>query len=336
MYTLTFLATSALLSASYTGAKPLYPHQKVVAREITTRAVSCFPLQVADASKRQSEARSCISVAGTDPLSHHQVPAWHKVTEYLDKTYGKGYDTLHFNDAQLRFPFASLLSLMYLSIPLSLSEEAGLCADEPRCSTSKAEIQGNVDGTNQTVSFLEKIGTEQKTSWTITKESTVGFGVEFSLGFEIPKIGSGGVSVHVDAEFKNTRSDSFETTSTNMRETKFEFVNRDGQQCKFEIESQSCTATATGTAPVIAKGQLLAKYPNRRQSAENADYGEHYHWFVNLEDVLTEEERTSWIEFQGPVSVSSNAAYQTDCAPVTDVCAAPVVAGTVKAQGVPV
>ncbi|KAJ3531615.1 hypothetical protein NMY22_g8081 [Coprinellus aureogranulatus] len=307
MYTLTFLATSALLSASYTGAKPLYPHQKVVAREITTRAVSCFPLQVADASK---------------------LPAWHKVTEYLDKTYGKGYDTLHFNDAQ--YPQRTADACMDVaSVPIRF-------ADEPRCSTSKAEIQGNVDGTNQTVSFLEKIGTEQKTSWTVTKESTVGFGVEFSLGFEIPKIGSGGVSVHVDAEFKNTRSDSFETTSTNMRETKFEFVNRDGQQCKFEIESQACTATATGTAPVIAKGQLLAKYPNRRKSAENADYGEHYHWFVNLEDVLTEEERTSWIEFQGPVSVSSNAAYQTDCAPVTNVCAAPVVAGTVKAQGVPV
>lgn len=35
--------------------------------------------------------------------------------------------------------------------------------------------------------------------------------------------------------------------------------------------------------------------------------------FVALERILTLEERTSYIEFQGPVSVANSAAYQTDC-----------------------
>lgn len=35
--------------------------------------------------------------------------------------------------------------------------------------------------------------------------------------------------------------------------------------------------------------------------------------FVPLESALTLEERTSYIEFQGPVSVANSAAYQTDC-----------------------
>lgn len=48
-----------------------------------------------------------------------------------------------------------------------------------------------------------------------------------------------------------------------MRETKFEFVNKDGHSCKLEVESESCTATALGSAPVVAKGRIFVKYPNR-------------------------------------------------------------------------
>lgn len=109
LYTLTVLATSALMSSTVVGAKPVYPHQKAV-RQITTQSASCYPLQLADASKCELTVTmsSCpgpgVLFTSADSGSLCTVPAWYKIKEYLDKTYGEGYDTLHFNDPQVCIP----------------------------------------------------------------------------------------------------------------------------------------------------------------------------------------------------------------------------------------
>ncbi|KAJ3536754.1 hypothetical protein NMY22_g5897 [Coprinellus aureogranulatus] len=299
MHGATFLSLRSLavltlwagLSLTLSTAKPVYLPGST-GQELKARAVSCFPLSRDEASR---------------------LPGWPKIQDFFARTSGDNYDALELNYPET--PDRPADGCMDVAeIPINY-------AAEPSCTTSEQLLQGTVDGTTQTITFTEKVGTEQKTSWTVTnattiaaEESSIGVGVEFSVNFGFPGFG-GSVTTSVNAVFTNTRSNTFETTSSNMIETKFEFVNNDGQQCSFHKSTTACTATSSGRAPIIAKGTILARYPDPVPRVDLPDEGSHYYWFANFEDILSEEERTSWIEFQGPATLSSVTAYGTDCTP---------------------
>ncbi|KAF6743706.1 hypothetical protein DFP72DRAFT_1052702 [Ephemerocybe angulata] len=273
---------------------------QIFAATIITVSTFLFPVS---GRRRSRQARFCCPQQNRASVS--RLPAWNKIVQYAEDQWGKGAK-FHLNDPQ--YPDRIADGCMdAASIPIRY-------ADQPRCSTSNRQIQGSSDGTNQTIAFTQTIGDDSKTSWTVTKESSLAVNAQFKAMFDFPAVAKFEASVSTTGTFRNMRTDTFETTYTSKQDTKFEFVNRDGFECKFEVETTSCATTAMGEAPVIATGTVLAAFDNKRKRKGNGSEGAHYHWFIDFETVLTPEERTSFVEFQGPASLTSSTAYQTNCA----------------------
>ncbi|KAF6753592.1 hypothetical protein DFP72DRAFT_900931 [Ephemerocybe angulata] len=280
VFAATLITLSTLLSPAFGSPTPA--GVEAALNRIVPRSVSCSPLDLQQVSR---------------------LPAWHKIVQYAEDQWGKGGKFL-LNDPQYPDRFANGC-LDEASVPVQYN-------GPPTCNTANRQIQGSSDGTNQTITFIQTIGDDSKTSWTVTKESSLAVTAEFKVTFDYPpaKIEA---SLSATGTWRNQRSDSFETTYSNKQETKFEFVNRDGFDCKFEVETTSCAMTAMASAPIIAKGTVLVAFDNKRKRKGNGSEGAHYHWFIDFETVLTPEERTSWVDFQGPVSLTSSTAYQTNC-----------------------
>ncbi|RXW20472.1 hypothetical protein EST38_g5383 [Candolleomyces aberdarensis] len=101
-----------------------------------------------------------------------------------------------------------------------------------------------------------------------------------------------------------------------MQEITVTYENKDGDQCKLEIDTQTCRATGKGVVPVVASGFVWFYYPSPRASKNNPGGSKHYHWALQLSSVLTEAERTSMIEFQGPLNAVSKTAHALNCTPL--------------------
>ncbi|KAJ2933524.1 hypothetical protein H1R20_g3558, partial [Candolleomyces eurysporus] len=231
------------------------------------------------------------------------VPAWNKVVEYARDTWGEGGGPT-------------------LNPPEYADRGADACMNEPRikiqwaqqpsCSSMKTLGEGTSKGADATISFVQKTGSEQSGSWTVTKSSEITNSISFNVGFEYSGF-SAGMETSFSATVKNER---FTMSNNNMQETTVTYENKDGNQCKLEIDTQTCRATGKGVVPIKASGFVWFYYPSPRASKNNPGGSKHYHWAVQLSRVLTEEERTSLIEFQGPMNTISKTAHALNCTPL--------------------
>ncbi|KAJ3549913.1 hypothetical protein NMY22_g706 [Coprinellus aureogranulatus] len=100
-----------------------------------------------------------------------------------------------------------------------------------------------------------------------------------------------------------------------------------------------CTPAIVGDSaavvPVTAKGVALATFAEPRPRLDNPTGPKSSTWFVDLETILSEEDRTSTILLQGPLDTLQKIAFQTDCLPV-GAEGVPAVNGRVEAVGVAV
>ncbi|RXW16180.1 hypothetical protein EST38_g9667 [Candolleomyces aberdarensis] len=132
---------------------------------------------------------------------------------------------------------------------------------------------------------------------------------------------------------RNEQSKTTENTSGKISKQHYEFDNEDGKQCKMTVETSTCAATAAGSVPVVAKGFVWFNYEDKvsdqfifslrvlldcslRCSVPprlTLTGGEHYKYSASIEEVLSVEERTSWIDVQGPVNTVTKANYETNC-----------------------
>lgn len=246
-------------------------------------ALSCYPLTL-------DQAR--------------QLPGWSKIEQYAKDNYGEGGGP-HTNPGE--YPDRGANACLNQSrIPVQFTAK-------PTCTATKTEIEGKVDGTTQKTTFQEAVGDEQNASWTVTKASSLTSGAKFSVSIGIPEFGDIGAETSVETTFTDERSTSFSTTSSTMRTTTLDFENKSGDTCKMTLETQKCTGTASGRVPVMASGRVWFFYHSKRAATNDPNGGEHYHYNVEIDSVLTEEERTLYVEFQGPVNSVSKSGYSTNC-----------------------
>ncbi|KAJ2913612.1 hypothetical protein MD484_g6801, partial [Candolleomyces efflorescens] len=243
-----------------------------------------------------------------------QLPGWAKLEQYAKDTWGEGGWNIVTNPEDFRDRPANAC-IEVARVPLQW-------AQQPQCSKSTAEIQGKSVGTTTKVAFDVEQGTEAKTSLSVTPlilrlyisgSSSITTSVSFNVGFSLP----GGLDAGIDTSFSTTltneQSKTTENTSGKITKQHYEFDNEDGKQCKMTVETSDCAATAIGRIPVVAKGFVWFNYEDRRAPKADPNGGEHYKYSATIEQVLSEAERTSWIEVQGPVNTVTKANYETNC-----------------------
>ncbi|RXW21139.1 hypothetical protein EST38_g4698 [Candolleomyces aberdarensis] len=231
--------------------------------------------------------------------------AWPKLVQYAQDTYGpKGEPHVNVEE----HPEYGRANACMNEAAVKISY-----ATQPSCSSLNNTVKGTVDGTNQKVKFLQRTGMEQQGSWTVTDSATIGVSMSFNVGFSVEGLFDAGLETTVSAEVTNERSSSFSTTSSNVLETTVEFENQSGDQCAMTLETKTCSAIGQGRVPVVAEGVVWFFYPERRAPADDPEHSKHYHWGINIADVLTQEERTSYADIKGPIRGTYQASYSTSC-----------------------
>ncbi|KAH6885661.1 hypothetical protein BKA70DRAFT_1410522 [Coprinopsis sp. MPI-PUGE-AT-0042] len=203
-------------------------------------------------------------------------------------------------------------SLVNQAVSLALT----LALGTPECSESKTHIKGVSGGATTGLSFKTKTGYTQSAHWSVTQSSSLTVGAKFSISVGVKGLGDISAETYMDTTITNERSSSFESSVNREEEFGITLENKDGEQCVVEQVSQICRATGKGDAPIVAQGFFWFFFHESREMKDHPEYGSHYHWVVNIADVLTEEERTSHISFQGPVNTESSHAYMNNCQPV--------------------
>ncbi|KAF6756952.1 hypothetical protein DFP72DRAFT_1066327 [Ephemerocybe angulata] len=286
-----FVLASLFMVLVGSEAGPIEPQSALLtARQV---GVSCSPLGAAELQK---------------------LAAWPKIIQYALSLYGSGGVNIVTNPADV------CLHLIHLTEDrrtdawrrLTVSRSPGQYA--PQCSTASNEIHGTIDGTTGKVTF-QSTGTSQTSSWTVTRTSSLTTGVSFTVSIGIPRLGLGAeIGTYVESTITDERSTTFSTTFNNMQSTSLEFDQSAGQACKATIETLACVASGSGKVPIVMSGFVWFNYEDRRAPLADPNGDQHYKYSIPIDSVLTEEERTTFIEFQGPTHADTTSTqYAADC-----------------------
>ncbi|RXW20471.1 hypothetical protein EST38_g5382 [Candolleomyces aberdarensis] len=154
---LVLLATLLISTSTSVTAMPIDTVDMVELEE--RQGVSCYPMQLEQLKKRTDY----LVASDSSSFSMLLVPAWNKVVEYARDTWGEGGGPT-------------------LNPPEYADRGADACMDEPRikiewaqqpsCSSIKTLGEGMTKGADATISFVQKTGSEQSGSWTVTSAYT--------------------------------------------------------------------------------------------------------------------------------------------------------------------
>ncbi|KAH6867634.1 hypothetical protein BKA70DRAFT_1360300 [Coprinopsis sp. MPI-PUGE-AT-0042] len=218
---------------------------------------------------------------------------WGKVRKYAEETWGSSDANYGANPSQ--YPDSSLRACTKgPTVPITFSEP-------PRCNDIEADLRGSSVGTDSAIEYTVK---QDASSLTV--------GAKFSITVTVPGV-TGTAETSIGTTITNERSSSFETSEQREEQFKITLKNDDGKQCSVKQATKTCSATGKGDASIVAEGFFWFFFREKREVKGHPEYGSHYHWAANIAEVLNEEERTTHMMFQGPVSVKSSTVYDTNC-----------------------
>ncbi|TEB37008.1 hypothetical protein FA13DRAFT_1093426 [Coprinellus micaceus] len=236
-----------------------------------------------------------------------KLPAWSKVVQYAEEHWGSGGGP-KVNPPE--YPERGVDACM------NVATIQAQWAEQPTCEVIAGGQEGKVTNAELTASWKATIGTSSKASWSVTHASEVTVGAEYSISAQVPTIAQFSSKITFSGTVRNERSSSFEATNDQMLEQTFEYKNVEGKQCNFKVDTNVCKATASAQVPVVLDGRVWFYYGEARKDKVTGEPDGHYHWNVNLAQVLSEAERTTYIEIKGPVNAQSRTAYALNCDPI--------------------
>lgn len=81
-----------------------------------------------------------------------------------------------------------------------------------------------------------------------------------AVTLEFPAITKVETHFQLSGSLRNERQHTFDTTISNIHESRYMFANPDGKKCTFKHETMTCKATAQSQVPIIAQGKLFVKF----------------------------------------------------------------------------
>lgn len=183
----------------------------------------------------------------------------------------------------------------------------------PTCSEDVTDMEGSSTGTETTVTNTNEATTQTTARWTVTKSSEYAMAQEFSVGIGSEATGQAGASFSMSVTLKDESTNSTEQSSVSTQAINVQYNNPDGIDCKSSLVVRRCHGDSTASVPVAVTGHVWFFYGSAVPDKTKPDSSKHFHWSVNLEKVLSVEERTTSIELLGNVSQKTKGNYKTDC-----------------------
>ncbi|KAI4527098.1 hypothetical protein K525DRAFT_264549 [Schizophyllum commune Loenen D] len=177
---------------------------------------------------------------------------------------------------------------------------------KPKCSENTQSIQGHFNGTSGSVELSVTTGTDYRIESTTTRTTTFGLSVTYGATFGIPEVASVGASTTISSEFR-TAMGRRDTAGTNLHQvtSKVNANHADGQRCKVDLNTKTCTTHGSANIPFIARGVVWFNYHDRVKG--------HYKWWYRMEEILSEDERSLFAQVESVLASETKAAYGVVC-----------------------
>lgn len=244
-----------------------------------------------------------------------RLAGWDKLVQYAKDTWGDGGWNIVVNPKE----YPSMAASACIDDSVIKVQAKG----KPDCNVQSVDIDAKIHNASGSDTGEITIGDSQKDSWSITKTSEFGVDVSFSVGFEVPELFSAETSISTSTKFTNSQGNTFETSHSAQRKVQSTLTDQKDSHCTNKLTVKSCTQNGEGKIRVAATGWVWFNYDDKRAPKAGPKDDKHYKWAANIDKVLSLEERSSFIEFNGFMQGQSNGQVEKDCKALKDKKPAP-------------
>ena len=194
---------------------------------------------------------------------------------------------------------------------------------DPECTTSTQTLSTGVKDTTGIATVSQVTGTSFSSSQTVTQEASISVGETVDVKVGIPEVADVTSSTSLTTTFTNSLSKTYvyippplpstltnpppSTTSTsNQQTTQTVAINiPKDSTCNITYKQTSCSTHGSGQVPFTATGWVWFEYDSKTEG--------HYKWALNMDNLLSDDERSSYMKFDSVVSTDTKGDYQADC-----------------------
>ncbi|EJD54656.1 hypothetical protein AURDEDRAFT_156435 [Auricularia subglabra TFB-10046 SS5] len=253
-------------------------------------------LPASAALPKRDSAGTCATISADDI---QKLPGWGAIHDYAADNWGSKWDTIDANPSEYRDRGAQVC-ISGDATPVTLDTD-------PSCQTQTQTTDGNIVGTDGTITLQATEGTISQTTVTVTQESSIAAGATISAKFSIPALAELTTEITSTITLTNTLSTANSFTSSNTQQQSIAIANKEGKTCNLTFDVQTCDATGHGQQRMVATGWVWFYYGKQRDG--------HYKWAVNMDEVLPDEEqRATYIGFTTLTNSNTKSTYQANCA----------------------
>ncbi|KIK52497.1 hypothetical protein GYMLUDRAFT_251200 [Collybiopsis luxurians FD-317 M1] len=252
--------------------------------------------------RSDANAASCVNLTVEDVK---RLPGWSKLEATANERWGKGDRNVVTNDErENEFPAQVCIASEHIKVRFT---------GQPSCQTNQMPAGGNLTNTNGTLWLSTTQGSTASLQATISQSATIGVNKLFMATLDFPEVASGNEAFTTDTSITNSLTKSFTSTYNEMATVTLMMSVFDGKKCDAKTTVKHCTLQGTGEMRLIANGYVLFEYEDKVAEKGGDKKDKHFKWPLKLEDVLTEDERSSSATFQGSFVSTTRATYNGTC-----------------------
>ncbi|XP_006455940.1 hypothetical protein AGABI2DRAFT_180773 [Agaricus bisporus var. bisporus H97] len=274
---------------------------------LSTRGVFASPYYSIDhglnvTMVQRADVSKCAALSIDDAK---KMPGWAKLERYAKDKWGDGDWNIVTNPEDF------------------LGRPANACVDDstsnitpkgsPQCTSRVQNLSGTSDGTDGEQVVSVSTGQSTEGSWTVSQSSSFNIGTSFTVDVGFEGLFDASTSITTSTTFENSSGRSFSTTTDSTGTQQVTTKTKDGQNCGTMLEVITCNQEGEGKVRIVASGYVWFNYEDRRAPKNDPDGDEHYKYSAHIDDILTLDERSSWMSFNGAVKGISNGHYNQFC-----------------------
>ncbi|PBK64080.1 hypothetical protein ARMSODRAFT_1088217 [Armillaria solidipes] len=244
-------------------------------------------------------AGQCVNLTADEAKSLH---GWDTVEKYANDNWGDGSRNIVTNPTD--YPGSSA-QVCISGDPVKVELDG-----DPQCQDRTVDNVSGTAGTDGSVTLQVQQGSNMTSEYTVTTVSTLGISNTFSVSLGIPLLddvaeASVGDETTVSSEVTNEQTKSFAATYSDVATITREIDTEDGKTCSVDLTVHSCTAKSKGQIRYVATGWVWFNYNDKTKG--------HYKWAADISDILSEDDRSSFAEIQGPIASDTHSSSNATC-----------------------
>ncbi|TRM68513.1 hypothetical protein BD626DRAFT_626804 [Schizophyllum amplum] len=237
---------------------------------------------------------ACTSL-GADEVQ--KLPGWSKLVDMANDYWGDNDRQIATNDDE------------YPDYPASVcatNDQVDLTVNgDPECTTQSQSTGGDFSGTSGTVALQQTEGTSYTLETTTNRQASVALGVSTEVKMGIPEILDVTVGTSLTTTVTNSQGTTQSATNNQQTTSTVTVSQLDGQTCKLDFTSKTCTTKGSGSLPFVATGWVWFQYKKKTH--------DHWLWALNMDVILDESDRSMNLDFNSIVSTDTRSQYNVVC-----------------------